>query len=863
MDIRINKTLLHAKIKRFTLKATVSAIFALHIEAAMALDPCELVISDDRYATTGCEFIINPSVTVEEGGVVGGISMSGRTDSPTSIAINREGRVTTTTGNGIDIKSSTLSNGLSNNGTISSSDLAGLSISSASTINGGISNSGVIRGDGNDSGINILVNSNIDGDIINSGLIHSHDGSGININNLSHINGSISNTNEISSDDGNGILSGNVSSVDNISNSNSALISGGGLFGSGIAILSSSTIGAISNNGSITSINAAGINISASTVTNSISNSGRISGVTGIDISSTSTVGGGISNSGVIQGDTAAINISIGSIVPNINILGRTAQIIGTVNAMETNVNITQGAVFTSGGNYNVNAFNISQNAVFNMANTITVVDGVHNSGTLVLDRMRIIAGSGNYTQNTDGIFQTNVSSAINYGQLSVLGIADLTQSGNIYVQVGQNSSLHSSDILSNVIGGSSLNIPTSGFNVSSNSYIWKFIAALNNASNGVNLTATINPAAYNVCQGTYCQGAMNNIIGQVAAGNATFSPYAILPTASALQVAASQATPELTNENFQMIQSITQAVIDVAPMWSSLRGKSPGDEMPYESGKIWIKPYGASMTQNERHTVEGFNATAYGLVIGKEIKLSESALFGGAFAVGGDDMHGNAVLSDQSINSKAYQGMLYGARKFSNEIYFAGQALIGYENNNTKRSIPLYTSTAKASYNSWFTNIRTELGWSVDTLNQSLVLTPRVEASYLFVNQGSYRESGSPMDLQVASNNNSSLILGAYGHGAYHLATLHNQYNLTLTGYAGVARNVLHSQPQTTATFVAGGPSFSTFGIPFNSFVFRGGAGLVYASKTNPLSINLNYDLQSGNNAYSGIGSATVKYAF
>ena len=89
------------------------------------------------------------------------------------------------------------------------------------------------------------------------------------------------------------------------------------------------------------------------------------------------------------------------------------------------------------------------------------------------------------------------------------------------------------------------------------------------------------------------------------------------------MQTAASQATPELTNENIQIIQLITRAVVDIVPMWSSLRGRSSGDAMLYQPGKIWVKPYGASMTQNERTTVNGFNAAAYGAVVGKDIELS------------------------------------------------------------------------------------------------------------------------------------------------------------------------------------------------------------------------------------------------
>ena len=116
-------------------------------------------------------------------------------------------------------------------------------------------------------------------------------------------------------------------------------------------------------------------------------------------------------------------------------------------------------------------------------------------------------------------------------------------------------------------------------------------------------------------------------------------------------------------------------------------------------------------------------------------------------------------------------------------------------------------------------------------------------------------------MDLLVASNNNSSLVVGVYTNGAYHLKTPESKQDLTLTGYVGIAGDLLNSQPQTVATFIAGGPSFSTFGVQFSEVVFRGGVGLTVATPAKPFSVSLNYDLQTGNNAFSGVGSATIKY--
>lgn len=954
MDIWNNKTILQTRIKHFTLKATASAVMTLYAESAIAVN-CPVEITGTALAGVICDFNgIAPSgnsVTVENGGTVGGILMNNYQPTDSHITVNAGGLISNATGIGIAVtNSSSLSNGLSNNGTISavsgiaiatnsvvnggisnsgliSTTNAGISISTStvsnglsntgtinstsgvgitilntstvnggisnsglistnttgititgnslisgdifnsgtinsnnatgirlvtSTINGGLFNSGTISGGGVDSGIT-LINSTLNGDLTNQGLIQANNGNAIALN-LSAITGGISNSGRIESTNANSISVSNVSTIQgNITNS--GLLSAGQ---NGITILSASTVGGIANSGTISGGNN-GLNISSSTINGSISNTGTISGgATGINISS-AAVNGGISNSGTIQGNTVAIRI-VNSTVSNIDILGQQARIIGSVEAVNTDVNITNGAVFTSEGSYNVKTFNVSQNALFNMANTVTVASGFNNSGTLAISNgLQTIVGD--YTQNTGGVFQTGVSSATNYGQLSVTGTVDLSQSGNINVQIAQNATLHAGDVLTNVISGNTFIPPTNGFHVTENSVIWKFIPGLNNTNTGVNLTLAIDPTAYAICRGNYCQGAADTIIAQVAAGNSLFSPYAALSTASAFQTAASQATPELTNENIQITQLVTRAVVDVTPMWGSLRGRSSGDAMLYQPGKIWVKPYWASMTQNEQSTVNGFNATAYGVVAGKDIELSNDWMLGGALAAGGDNLKGKSVLSGQTIHSNAFQGMLYGSKKLPNQFYLAGQGLVGYENNNTSRAIPLYSSTAKGSYNSWFTNIRAEAGWSTNVFSPNWVFTPEIDASYLFINQGSYHESGSPMALAVAANNNASLVLGVYGNGAYHATTLQNQYNLTLTAYVGVADDLINSQPQVTATFVAGGSSFSTYGVQANGAVFRGGVGLKLASPTKPLIAELNYDLQAGNNARSGVGAATIIY--
>ena len=774
--------------------------------------------------------------------ITGGISNSG-TINATNVSQK---------GQDIAIYSSSLTGGISNSGALNG--FTGIRIDLGAAINGGISNSGSISAQY--GGILAFHSSTITGNISNSGNISDASGAagqyGIAANTNSVVNGSISNSGSINAATAGIGIYGGASVTGSISNSGSINSAGGG-----ITIQTNATVGnGISNSGSISAYT--GIEVSNSVITGNISNSGSISAVTGIGVTNNSTVGG-ISNSGTIQGSAHAISVAANSSVNSIDIIGQTARIIGDVLATGTTVNISSGAVFTSEGEFDVLNFNIASGALFHMANSITASGAVDNSGTLSIATGTLQTITGNYTQETNGIYQIGATNTGNYGQLSVSGLADLSASGAIDVQVQSGFVFHQGDVLSNVLSGGTFTAPTNGYSVTDNSFLWQFIATTN-GSNGVDLSIGIDPVANDVCKGKYCEGAATTIIGQVAAGNAGFSPYASLPTATAFATAASQATPELTNENLQVTQLVSRTVIDVLPMWSTLRGASTGDAMLYQPGKVWLKPYGASMSQNQRNTVNGYTASVYGLVAGGDVQVANNWMLGGALAAGGDNLRGKSVLSGQTIDSAQYQALIYTSKMFANNAYFAAQGLLGYGSNDSKRSIPLFASTAKGNYNSWFTDLSAELGWS-HALTDRFVFIPAVNASYLFINQGSYTETGSLMDLNVRANNNSSLVVGADANVAYRATTLKNQQDVTLTGHAGVAYDLVNSQPSTISTFVAGGPSFSTYGIQYNGAVFRGGVGLTLANPTKPFSINLNADLQSGNNGNSGIYSATLKY--
>jgi hypothetical protein len=184
------------QLKRFTLNAIAAAILSLHTEVASAI-PCPTQIMGTALAGVICDFTSNASVTVKNGGEVQGIAMHSYNPPAGQIAIDAGGLISNPSMTAISILSSTLSNGLINNGTISTgtgSDIAisnstigditnngtivstggtGLLITGQSTVNGNILNSGTITAGGVDDGIVITHNTQVNGNIINTGTINS------------------------------------------------------------------------------------------------------------------------------------------------------------------------------------------------------------------------------------------------------------------------------------------------------------------------------------------------------------------------------------------------------------------------------------------------------------------------------------------------------------------------------------------------------------------------------------------------------------------------------------------------------------------------------------------------------------------
>ncbi|PCH53829.1 MAG: hypothetical protein COC22_01615 [Flavobacteriaceae bacterium] len=278
----------------------------------------------------------------------------------------------------------------------------------------------------------------------------------------------------------------------NLTNSNTGVISatatnnGVGtsetVFARGLEI--NNLTGAVSNDGSITA-----------SVANAGSSTWRVNAY-GINISSfgAGNVGGIVTNAGSILAKGSGTGLgSVSFVGINVaNMTGLTINNSGSITATPIAGGSKAYAIRSQAGTSGI--INNLPGGVLKGSITLAgTAENLNNAGLIdAPDNGVFNTVSGNYTQQAGGIMRMGASSSLSYAKLSVTGIADLTASNNIDVNVSAVNTLAAGNVLTNVLsvglGGTLLPgvaLPT----VTDNSAAFDFTAAVNLAGTGIDLT--------------------------------------------------------------------------------------------------------------------------------------------------------------------------------------------------------------------------------------------------------------------------------------------------------------------------------------------------------------------------------------
>lgn len=286
------------------------------------------------------------------------------------------------------------------------------------------------------------------------------------------------------------------------------------------------------------------------------------------------------------------------------------------------------------------------------------------------------------------------------------------------------------------------------------------------------------------------------------------------LPTAAAYRSAVRQLQPETNRASQQAAQVSMGSVFSaVAGRVDSARGDAPVASQAGSGvatgeaaarGRVWLQGLGAWGRQQARAGADGYDVSAYGMAAGMETDLSAREVAGltlgytRAGTRGSDNASGNDVNVD-AVHVGGYVGLDMDGWTLD------GALMVGGNHYSSQRAIRFLGQTVSGSYNGWQVGARVEAGLP-------FALSQRWSGRWLaglrlshLSNEG-YTESGNAALAQNVESSRANSVQPTLGVEFNRLSDNGDRLQLRARYLHELAGN-----PDVTASFVAGGPSFTT----------------------------------------------------
>lgn len=282
----------------------------------------------------------------------------------------------------------------------------------------------------------------------------------------------------------------------------------------------------------------------------------------------------------------------------------------------------------------------------------------------------------------------------------------------------------------------------------------------------------------------------------------------------------------------------------------SGLRGLSSGEA--FKQTGVWVQSLYSDATQSQRKDVEGYKANSSGMSVGADGKINDQLTLGVAYS------YLNTDVKSQGRNTTQVDGhafTLYGGYEHGN--YFVDASLTaGMNNNQGKRHIA--GTTAKSTYDSTLLGLDVTGGYTY-TVNDQLLLEPRLAARYSLVDIDGFSEKGSSASLKVKEQRFTAFEVGA----GLRVAANYPLGKGTLVPQAKLMfyQDIMSDDTSTTSTYVQGNTPFVTTGAKSARSSYEAGVGADY--KLGAVTLGLNYDHVGKSGFDADTFTAKVRYDF
>jgi len=466
---------------------------------------------------------------------------------------------------------------------------------------------------------------------------------------------------------------------------------------------------------------------------------------------------------------------------------------------------VTSATNFMSGGSFDVHSFEVSDTAIFNMNNSITVSNAFTNAGRLVLSSNQTIAG--NYNQTSTGVIQIALD-GITFSKLSVTSIAAFVGYSSISIVIKPGSEPVSGHTYGSILSASSI---TGVSALSSKVFI-------ENPSESYNYTIVQN----------------GNNLDLIVAPEHSPAINSIDPPR------ANQA-----NSLIQLAMITTQAVRDRLNWMSGAAYQgTTGDN------RLWITPYTSWGRQNDSEGA--YKQKISGVIIGGDKPLSDNFYVGGSFAIGGSSLKGTEAIPHENFSAKNYQAILYSKYSFADSWHLKSYLMAGINKSDLSRYDVTVASDANASLTGYYAGVNVSLEKEFQVTQKQKII-PTVGLNYVSSLIDKYEDSlKSTYDKQTAN----SLV---YSIGGMYQYSFDSKDRLQLKyekGYDPLAKQgVLNSTNDDQQKFqllgVIPGHQLENFGINYHRTI-----------KSNSF-LDFDYHMMTSTNYKAEMVSASFHYMF
>ena len=471
-------------------------------------------------------------------------------------------------------------------------------------------------------------------------------------------------------------------------------------------------------------------------------------------------------------------------------------------------------------------------------------------------------AGNGNgavtYAGTLPGNYNIIINSPTTYGKLSNAGASGATTFG-VY-----STSVVAAGSYATVLSGFAANNLTA----TSGQFGWFNWTLSPNAGTPTNWDLTFSRrsvAAATTTQGNTTAGGAAGVLDRIVSGEtpssagmtAVVNRLAQLATPADVDRAVTQTLPLMTGGITQATSGVLHGINGVVQArQESNRGLSSGDDFAGDR-KFWLRPFGSRAQQNDVGSVAGFKANTAGFALGFDGSTSSTHRLGLGFAYGNTDVNGSSQTARQSALVDTYQAILYGSYSLDERTEINYQVDGGMNINKGSRSIAFMNLVADSSYKTRTAHAGVAISRLMPVSGQTSFM-PSLRADYTWMRDQAYVESGAgALNLNVGQRDVDEFIVGGDAKLLHQLSD-----RLALTGNIGAGYDVSSKAGSVTASYVGGGPAFSTVGLTPSKWVYRGGLGMVVALASGA-EMTARYDLERRGGFDNQTASLKLRWVF